>query len=99
MAAQKGIGRLLQVGMGKETTRGTANTTALYWNPWLDLTIDEKKEFATDSQAYGLIESNVTFTQTKKWVAGTLTGNLYNPSSPPPLYSMFGTYAKAGSGP
>src|SRR5271170_7562522 len=99
MSAQKGIGRLVQIGTGKESTRGTANTTAGYWSPWMDLTIDEKKEFATDSQAYGIIEDNVNLTQTKKWVAGTLTGNLYDTSFPPILYAMFGTYAKAGSGP
>src|SRR5271168_3906151 len=95
----KSIGRLVQVGLAKESTRGTANTTAGYWNPWMDLTIDEKKEFATDSQAYGIIEDNVNLTQTKKWVARTLTGNLYDTSFPPLLYAMFGTYVKAGSGP
>jgi hypothetical protein len=97
--SQRGIGRLVQIGLGKESTRGTANTTAGYWNPYMDLTIDEKKEFVTDSQAYGIIEDNVNLTQTKKWVAGTLTGNLYDTSFPPLLYAMFGTYAKAGSGP
>lgn len=97
--SSKGIGRLISIGLGKESTRGTANTTALYWNPWMDLTIDEKKEFATDLQAYGIIEDNINLTQTKKWVAGTLTGNLYDTSFPPILYGMFGTYAKTGSGP
>src|SRR6202161_2810770 len=95
----RGIGRLIQIGTAKEATRGTANTTAGNWNPWMDLTIDEKKEFATDSQAYGIIEDNVNLTQTKKWVAGTLTGNVYDTSFPPLLYAMFGSYAKAGSGP
>ena len=60
----------------------------------MDLTIDEKKEFATDCQAYGIIEDNVNLTQTKKWVAGTLTGNVYDTSFPPLLYAMFGSYAK-----
>jgi len=95
----KGIGRLIQIGLAKESIRGTANTTAGYWNAWMDLTLDEKKEFATDSQAYGIIEDNVNLTQTKKWVAGTLTGNVYDTSFPPILYGMFGSYAKAGSGP
>jgi hypothetical protein len=95
----KGIGRLVQIGLGKEATRGTANTTAGYWNPWMDLTLDEKKEFAVDSQAYGIIEDNVGLTQTKKWSAGTLSGIVCDTSFPPLLYSMFGGYAKAGSGP
>ena len=65
----KGIGRLIQIGLAKESTRGTANTTAGYWSPWIDLTLDEKKEFATDNQSYGIIEDNVNLTQTKKWAA------------------------------
>jgi hypothetical protein len=95
----KGIGRLIQIGLAKESTRGTANTTAGYWSPWIDLTLDEKKEFVTDTQAYGIIEDNVNLTQTKKWSAGTLTGIVCDTSFPPLLYAMFGAYAKAGSGP
>jgi hypothetical protein len=97
--SSKGIGRLLSVALAKESTRGVANTTAGFWSPWMDLTLDEKKEFATDSQAYGIIEDSVNMTQTKKWVAGTITGNVYDTSFPPLLYGMFGAYAKAGSGP
>jgi hypothetical protein len=65
----------------------------------MDLTLDEKKEFATDNQSYGIIEDNVNLTQTKKWSAGTLTGIVCDTSFPPLLYAMFGAYAKAGSGP
>jgi|GEM_PF-906804 len=93
MAAQKGIGRLIQVGIAKETTRGTAISSAAYWNPWNDLTLDEKKEFAVDSQAYGIIEDNVNLTQTKKWAQGSLQGNFLDQSSGLLLYSLFGGYA------
>jgi Phage tail tube protein len=89
----KGIGRLVQVGIAKETTRGTAISSAAYWNPWNDLTLDEKKEFATDAQAYGIVEDNVNFTQTKKWAQGSLAGNFLDQSSGLLLYSMFGGYA------
>ena len=97
--SSKGIGRLIQIGLAKESTRGTANTSAGYWNPWMDLTLDEKKEFATDNQSYGIIEDNVNLTQTKKWSAGTLTGIVCDTSFPPLLYAMFGSYAKSGAGP
>jgi hypothetical protein len=89
----KGIGRLVQVGIAKETTRGTAVSSASYWNPWNDLTLDEKKEFATDAQAYGIIEDNVNLTQIKKWAQGSLTGNFLDQSSGLLLYSLFGGYA------
>src|SRR5580658_6695599 len=96
MAAQKGIGRLIQVGVAKETTRGTAISSAAYWNPWNDLTLDEKKEFAVDAQSYGLIEDNVNLTQTKKWAQGSLAGNFLDQSSGLLLYSLFGGYGVSG---
>jgi hypothetical protein len=91
MAAQKGIGRLVQFGVAKETTRGTAISSATYWNPWNDLILDEKKEFATDMQSYGVIEDSTQLTQTKAWAQGTLSGNVLDQSFGLILYSMFGT--------
>jgi hypothetical protein len=91
MAAQKGIGRPVQVGVAKETTRGTAIASAAYWSPWNDLTLDEKKEFAVDAQSYGVIEDSVQLTQTKAWAQGSLSGNILDQSFGLILYSMFGT--------
>lgn len=96
MAQQKGIGRLIQVGVAKETTRGTPISSAAYWNPFMDLTLDEKKEFASDQQSYGIIEDNVNFTQTKKWSAGSISGNIADQTIGLILYSMFGSYAVSG---
>lgn len=96
MAKQKGIGRLVQVGIAKETARGTAQSSASYWTPWNDLTLDEKKEFATDAQAYGVIEDNVTMTQIKKWAQGSLAGNVQDQNIGLILYSLFGGYGVAG---
>jgi Phage tail tube protein len=99
MSAQKGIGRLIQVGVAKETTRGTAISSASYWNPWTDLTLDEKKEFVVDDQSYGIIEDNTNITQTKKWAQGSLAGNVADQTIGLILYSLFGGYAVSGSGP
>jgi hypothetical protein len=95
MASQKGIGRLVQVGVAKETTRGTAISSASYWNPWNDLTLDEKKEFAVDAQSYGIVEDNTNLTQVKKWAQGSLAGNVPDQSIGLILYSLFGGYAVA----
>ena len=92
MSAQKGIGRLISVGVAKETTRGTAISTAAFWNPWNDLTLDEKKEFAVDAQSYGIVEDNTNLTQTKKWAQGTLAGNVPDQTIGLILYAMFGGY-------
>jgi hypothetical protein len=92
----KGIGKLIQAGVAKEATRGTAASSASYWLPWADLTLDEKKEFATDEQAYGIIEDSTNLTQVKKWAQGSIQGNLHDQSSGLLLYSMFGGYAVSG---
>jgi hypothetical protein len=87
----KGIGRLIQVGVKKEATRGTAETSATYWTPWMDLTLDEKKEYAVDAQAYGVIEDNTVLTEAKRWAQGSITGNVADTTFGLILYSMFGT--------
>lgn len=96
MASQKGIGRLVQVGIAKESARGTAESSASYWNPWNSLTLDEKKEFAADEQSFGVIEDNVGMTQVKKFAQGSLSGNLTDQSIGLLLYAMFGGYAVSG---
>jgi hypothetical protein len=91
MAAQKGIGRLVQVGLAKETTRGTAIGTAAFWNPFMDLTLDEKKDFVADAQSYGIIEDSTALTEVKRWAQGTIAGNVLDQTFGLILYSMFGT--------
>lgn len=99
MASQKGIGRLIQVGVAKETTRGTAISSATFWNPWMDLTLDEKKEFAIDEQSYGIIEDTTNLTQTKRWAQGSIAGNVADTTIGLILYALFGGYSVTGSGP
>lgn len=96
MTAQQGIGRKIQFGLAKETTRGTAVASASYWNPWMDLVLDEKKELVPDDQAYGVIEDNIGFTQTKKWAEGSLSGIVSDQTIGLVLYSVFGGYAVTG---
>src|SRR5579871_3438352 len=86
----KGIGRLIQIGLGKESSRGTA-VTATYWTPWMELTIDEKKEFAVDEQSYGVIEDSTNLTHVKKWAQGSIAGNVHDQNFGLILYSMLGT--------
>ena len=40
----KGIGRQIQFGIAKETSRGTAEAAATFWIPWTSLALDEKIE-------------------------------------------------------
>lgn len=87
------------MGFAKETTRGSAISSASLWTPWSDLTLDEMKEFATDTQSYGLIEDNTNLTHTKKWAQGSLQGNVGDTTLGFILHALFGGYAKSGSGP
>jgi len=99
MAATKGIGRLIQFGYAKESTRGTAQSSATFWVPWKDFTLDDKKEFATDASAYGIIEDSIAMSQTKSWAEGSVAGNIGDTTFGLFLYSLFGGYAVSGSGP
>ena len=55
----KQIGRLQSFGFAKETTRGTAVSSASYWIPFDDLSFDEKAENAVADQAIGVIEDSI----------------------------------------
>ena len=55
----KGIGRLNQVGIAKETSRGTAVGTPTYMIAFAELDLDEKDQRVIDEQSYGVVENSV----------------------------------------
>jgi hypothetical protein len=57
----------------------------------MDLVLDEKKEFAVDEQAYGIVEDSTNLTQVKKWAQGSIQGNVHDQSFGLILLGMFGT--------
>jgi hypothetical protein len=87
----KGIGKLFQIGIAKETTRGTARTTASYWPAFTDAAPEEKYENAIDSQSYGVIEDSASQTRTKNWMEGTINAPLSDQSFVLFLLSLLGT--------
>ncbi len=89
--AQKGIGRLVNFGIAKETTRGTAKTSADFWLAWSEVSPEEKYQNATDNQSYGVIEDSVGEVRVKDWMEGTLKCNLADKSLGLLLLSLFGT--------
>src|SRR5580704_10244862 len=84
------IGRQSQIGIAKETSRGTV-VAPTYWVPFNDLTLDQKVEQVFDTQAYGIIEDSIGAYLTKLWTEGTIGANLYDHSFGLILYSLFGT--------
>lgn len=87
----KGIGKQLQIAVVKETTRGTAKTTAAYWLAVDDWNIDERYNNAVDQQTYGLIEDSVSQTRVKNWAEGQLRFPISGTSSAVLFLSLFGT--------
>src|ERR1700691_4621780 len=87
----KGIGKLFQIGIAKETTRGTAKTSATYWPAFTDMAPEEKYENAVDVQAYGVIEDNASQTRTKDWMDGSINAPVTDQSFPLLLFSLLGT--------
>lgn len=68
----KGIGRLVQFGIAKETTRGTAIASPDFWVPWAELVLDEKEEQVFDQATVGVIEDAISAGITKVWAEGSL---------------------------
>src|SRR5438105_2020662 len=91
----KGIGRLAALGVAKETTRGTAISSASYWLPFSELAIEEKFDNVTQDEAYGVIEDSVGQFRVKNWAEGTAKVPLTDQSIGLFLYSIFGGYAHA----
>jgi hypothetical protein len=91
----KGIGRLFSIGIAKEVTRGTAISSAAYWLPFSDASIEEKFTNVTQDEAYGIIENSVGQFRVKNWAEGTLKVPMTDQSLPLLLYSQFGTVANA----
>jgi hypothetical protein len=91
MALLKGIGKQLQVGFARETTRGTASTTGVLWMAVDDWEMEERYANAVDSQVYGVIEDSVSQTRVKNWAEGQVKFPIAGTTSAVLFYSLFGT--------
>ena len=97
MSTQPIIGRLFQVGIARETTRGTAISAATFWIPFSELQIDEKWENAIDEQSQGVIEGSVGETRVKEWAEGTIKAPISDKHFPLILYSILGSLSSASN--
>ncbi len=89
------IGRLVQLGLAKETTRGTTPASASYWLAWDDLSLDEQRKLIPDESAYGIIENATGYQLGKRWMDGTVKAPVTDMSFGLVLYSILGGYAHA----
>lgn len=84
------IGRRVGVGLGKETTRGTA-VAASYFFPLDDYDYDDKAEVIAREGRRSRIEASFGGDVVKKWGEGSLSGAVYNSGFGLVLLSAFGT--------
>ncbi len=91
----KGIGRLLALGLAKESSRGTAQSSATYWLPINDWNIDEKFDNVVADQAMGVIENSVGEYRVKNYADGSIKLPLTDQSSGLLFLSLFGSQAVA----
>lgn len=90
------IGRKYSIGIGKESTRGTA-VAATYWLPRMELSFDDKIEYATDETSIGVIADAQGHDITKKLSEGSLTGRIADTSFGMWLLGVYGTSSAPAS--
>lgn len=72
----KFIGRLADIGIKKETTRGTAETSATFWLPKMSFSYDDKIEQVVDESSYGVIEDSTGASIISKFAEGEFEGKI-----------------------
>jgi len=79
----------MEVGIGKETTRGTA-LTPTYWMPKTSFTFDNKITQARSGESFGSIAQVLTAYVTERWAEGDLEGEIRDKSLGLLLLALFG---------
>ncbi|QQR82467.1 hypothetical protein IPJ70_04295 [Candidatus Campbellbacteria bacterium] len=87
----KGIGRLIQFGIAKETVRGTPEVAASYWIPFSELDFNEKYNLVNDEQSRGVIEDTVGQSKSKEWSEGSVKAPIADKHFPLILFSVLGS--------
>lgn len=92
----KFIGRLADIGIKKESVRGTAESTASFWLPKLSLTLDDEIEQAIDESSIGVIEDSPNASVIGKIAIGELEGNIHDNSFGLLLLATLGGISTSG---
>lgn len=87
----KGIGRLFGVGIAKETSRGTAISSASFWIPFGEAAVEEKDQKIIDEQAFGVIEDSLGQSIAKQWSEVSIKAPIGDKHFPLLLYAALGS--------
>lgn len=90
----KFTGRLQEVGIARESTRGTL-VTPTFWVPKTNFTVEDKVQKARFGGNYGVLASPEQADVTQKWAEGTMEMEVNDKIIGLLLYAMFGTLSSA----
>lgn len=90
-------GRKYQVGLGKETTRGTAVAPS-YWIPKNDVSVEEKRQYVDDDASVGVVVDSIGAEIGKAWAEGEISGNVLDRSFGLFLLGALGSVSSAVKG-
>lgn len=95
----KFIGKKANVGIAKETTRGTAESAANYWLPKTSLSIDDQVDQVEDGNSVGVIEDFADVEKILEYAEGDIEGAIEIDSFGEMLLGTLGTVSTAADSP
>ncbi len=95
----KGLGRLFQFGIARETTRGTAIASAAFWLPFMEFALEEKDEKAIDEATIGVIEDSMGQSIVKQWAEGNIKALISDKTFPLFLDATLGSLSTVAGSP
>lgn len=93
------IGRLINVGLAKEGTRGTAEDSATFWLPKVDFDFNPRADYAVDSSGLGVIDGRSDAEVVEKLGEGSFGGIAYSKSFGLLLAACLGTWSTSDDDP
>jgi hypothetical protein len=92
------IGKQIEVGLGVENARGTAQTIAERWIKKINATIVEKAEKKVDESTRNVLADSLGARIVRKWVEGDLEGIVHADAIGYLLYNVCGAVSTAAAG-
>lgn len=89
------IGREIELGVGVEETRGTAQGTAEAWVRKVTCDLIPRTNNVVDETTRGRLEDSQGRRTTRKWVEGDITGNVHADPIGYFLYNLFGAVSSS----
>ena len=93
----KFLGRRASVGIGKESSRGTA-VAATYWVPWRELDFQDQYEVIMNDSARGIIEAHDGAALVKEWGEGSVSAKVKDDHVGLLFLSLMGSVSSATAG-